>query len=350
MYRPPDDMYEPPPDDFEDQEPTLRRSRVRSTQRNTQLQQLQRLRAWLQSLAARLSTGLQHARDNLRAKGPLIPNVQRVQGRGMSGGISGGVGAWASAQLREFVAGLRFLTILSVPGSARLFHTDRVETHLPTGSAYFPIIGLLLVVALWLLLLILGPFLPIPALTALLVVALLVLTGGLHLDGLMDTCDGVFGGATREDKLEIMRDSRVGSFGVLGAASILLLKFAFLSSLTARHLAPAIFVALPAARAAVILVAGIFPAARLNGLGAAFRQTVTPPRLLFALITSLIIAVLAGHLAGFIAWLGSLLVAVLIGFGITRSIGGLTGDNYGAILETAEVAALLIIILLRSWL
>src|SRR5579859_5653602 len=109
-------------------------------------------------------------------------------------------------QYREFVAALRFLSVLPAPGSALLFESDETEPYLVIGCEYFPLVGLLLAVLLWLVMLLFSRLLPPLALAALLVVALVILTGGLNLDGLMDSCDGLFGGTTRERKLEIMRD------------------------------------------------------------------------------------------------------------------------------------------------
>src|SRR5437764_12149887 len=125
------------------------------------------------------------------------------------------------SQYREWVAAVRFLSVLPVPGRTQLFEKDEAGPRLVVGGAYFPLVGLLLASLLWLLVLLLTPFVPQLALAALLVVGLVILTGGLHLDGLMDTCDGLLGGSTCERKLEIMRDSRVGSFGMLGGACVL---------------------------------------------------------------------------------------------------------------------------------
>ena len=66
---------------------------------------------------------------------------------------------------------------------------------------------------------------------AILLASLVAVTRGLHLDGFMDTCDGLFGGYTRQRRLEIMRDSQVGAFGIAGAVSLLLLKYGALVSL-----------------------------------------------------------------------------------------------------------------------
>ena len=196
-------------------------------------------------------------------------------------------------QYREFVAALRFLSVLPAPGSTLLFESDETEPFLVIGCEYFPLVGLLLAALLWLLVLILTPLVPQLALAALLVVGLVLLTGGLHLDGLMDTCDGLLGGSTRERKLEIMRDSRVGSFGVLGGACILLLKFALLASVSIHALPLALLLALPSARWAMVLALRIFPSARPTGLGAAFHQVITTEGVLLAGIMAVAIVLLA---------------------------------------------------------
>jgi adenosylcobinamide-GDP ribazoletransferase len=192
------------------------------------------------------------------------------------------------------------------------------------------------------------PLVPQLALAGLLVVALVLLTGGLHVDGLMDTCDGLFGGATRERKLEIMRDSRVGSFGVLAGACVLLLKFAFFASLREHSLPLALLVILPSARWAMVLALCIFPSARSTGLGAAFHQAVTTERLVLASIVALTIVLIAGQWIGLIVWATTSATTLMLGFWITRNLGGLTGDSYGAIEEVVEVVALLVLVIVRA--
>jgi adenosylcobinamide-GDP ribazoletransferase len=252
-------------------------------------------------------------------------------------------------QCMEFVAAAQFLSVFPVPGSTRLFRTSTVDPRYIMGSGYFSLIGFLLGLITCIIPWLLGGFVPIYALSALIVVALVVLTGGLHLDGLMDTCDGVFGRADPDRKLEIMRDSRVGSFGVLGALCVLLLKFALFVSLGVSLLIPALLIVPAVARWTMILTARIFPSARIIGLGAAFRQTVTIPRLVLAALVSLLVALIFGHFVGLCIWLGASVVAVAIGAGIARLLGGLTGDVYGAIIEVTEVVALLLFVLVRFW-
>jgi len=100
-------------------------------------------------------------------------------------------------QYRELVAAIRFLSVLPAPGIALLFDKDETAPRLVIACEYFPVVGLLIALLLWLLVLLFSHLLPQPALSALVIVALVILTGGMHLDGLMDTCDGLFGGRTR---------------------------------------------------------------------------------------------------------------------------------------------------------
>jgi adenosylcobinamide-GDP ribazoletransferase len=166
----------------------------------------------------------------------------------------------------------------------------------------------------------------------------------------MDACDGLFGGTSRERKLEIMRDSRVGSFGVLGSASVILLKFALLASLSLHQLPLVFLLVLPVSRWAMVLAIYVFPSARSAGLGAAVRQVVTPRRALIATVLAFLIAIIAGHLIGLCVLGMATLVTLAAGLWVTRSLGGLTGDIYGMIAEVTEVACLLLLVFLRFWL
>ncbi len=258
---------------------------------------------------------------------------------------------WLVDQYMEIVAATRFLSVLPLPGPSNRFEVSSTNDQtLHLGSAYFPFVGFLLATLLYLVQLLVGFALPRLALAAVLVVALVMLTGGLHLDGLMDTCDGLFGGRTRERRLEIMRDSRVGSFGVLGGVCILLLKFALFASIGPRMLSLLFFLVLPCTRWAMVLALRVFPSARPGGLGATFRQTVTLPRLLVAAATAFLLALIVGHAVGILVWCVATGVALLLGAWVTRLIGGLTGDIYGAIAECSEVGVLLVLVSMRSML
>lgn len=257
---------------------------------------------------------------------------------------------WILDQYKELVAAMRFLSTLPIPGSAQLFRTDTGDARLFLGSAYFPLVGLLLAALLYIFVWLIGSLVSSLVLAALLVVLLVLLTGGLHLDGLMDSCDGLFGGRSPESKLEIMRDSRVGSFGVLGGICILLLKFALLASLNLQLIPLALLTILPISRWTMVQAMYAFPSARAKGLGAAFRQTVTRDRLICAAVLTLIIVWFASHLVGLMLWFCATLITWLIGRWISSALGGLTGDSYGTLAEVMEVMLLLLFTLLRFWL
>lgn len=235
---------------------------------------------------------------------------------------------------RDLLASLRFLTRLPLPGAPTVRGPG-------DSLAAFPLAGLvlgLLIVALDAIFAHLR--LPLFTRDVLVVLALVLLTGGLHLDGLMDTCDGLWGGATPERRLEIMRDSRVGGYGVLGGVCALLLKLAALAALPAHQRTCALIVAPVLGRWALVLAAVLFPPARPDGLGAAFRRGLTPARFAVAVGSSLTIVALAGRRNSLAAWLACSLVVWLAGRAALRKIPGLTGDTYGALAELTEIASL----------
>jgi adenosylcobinamide-GDP ribazoletransferase len=186
-----------------------------------------------------------------------------------------------------------------------------------------------------------------PYLTAaLLLVSLVVATRGLHLDGFMDVCDGLLGGYTPQRRLEIMRDSHVGSFAVAGVASLLLVKYGALLSLltlTAPGGSPipwALLLFPMLSRWAMVIVVGAFPYVRGQGLGSPFHQESGRLATALAMVVAVAAAVLLGGIGGAGMLIGVCLLAWLLGWGMAALLGGLTGDTYGATNEMTEVAAL----------
>ena len=236
---------------------------------------------------------------------------------------------------------LRFLTRLPLPGRPVLRGPGEV-------AGAFPLAGLLLgLVAATLDLLLAAAGLGGMARDALVVVGLVFLSGGLHLDGLMDTLDGLLGGHTAEARLAIMRDSRLGAYGVLAGVCVLLLKVGLLGALIGRPRTAALLLTPLLGRAAIVLGAAVFPPARPVGLGAAFRIGLSPRRLGLAAGTALFGCwALAGN-AGLLALAGCAGLALAMGAWIAARVGGLTGDSYGALCELTETAALLAFALLR---
>lgn len=226
---------------------------------------------------------------------------------------------------------------------------------LASSAAFFPPVGAALGAALGGLGLLVEGALPPGPTAALLLTAGALLTGGLHLDGLMDTADGVLGGRTPERRLEIMRDSRVGAYGMIAAGLALLGQYACLAELGGRERLLGLVVALTLGRWAMALALGLFPAARADGLGAAHRAEGSPGPAALATLGALLLVTLAaaasatGPAASRAAVATGLALLVVLGGGgwLSGRLGGLTGDTYGAICVLAETAALYAAVALR---
>ena len=167
-----------------------------------------------------------------------------------------------------------------------------------------------------------------------------VLTGALHLDGWADCCDGLFVPVDRARRLEIMKDPRVGGFGVVGLTLLLLVKWAALGYVLTTSQALLALVAVPAlARWAAVVGARSFASARPGGMGDVFRRGLGGWSL--AVVTIIALAAIAPLL-----WVGAVLWAVVtvaflaLAFFARARLGGLTGDVYGGIIELGEAVAL----------
>ncbi|MGB9804332.1 adenosylcobinamide-GDP ribazoletransferase [Desulfofundulus sp.] len=237
--------------------------------------------------------------------------------------------------LKTMAMSLQFLTRFYV------YRGEFDERAYGRAPLFFPLVGLFLGAAWAVLYLLLYRFFAPAVTAALLVLGMVVFTGGLHLDGFMDTMDGIFSGRPREKMLEIMRDSRVGAFGVLGLACLLLLKFALLLSLP-REVLPRLLLIIPAlSRWGMVYAIARFPYARPQGLGLLQVRHTRGRELAVASLFALGAGVLGGPL-GLVMLVFSFVVVHLLGRYLTWKLGGLTGDTYGAINEILEVFLLLI--------
>lgn len=169
------------------------------------------------------------------------------------------------------------------------------------------------------------------------------LTGGLHLDGLADCCDGLWHASNPRRRLEIMKDPHLGAFGAIGLGMALLLKFAMLSSLAPERAILTILLAASLGRW-VILLAGLQPLARSGGMGADFAAGLHKSSLAWGAIIPLTLTALLGWHGLFALVLTLLAVVGLLRF-VRDRIGGVTGDVFGLLVEVVEILVLLIGIL-----
>lgn len=176
---------------------------------------------------------------------------------------------------------------------------------------------------------------------ALAVVFLAAVTGNLHLDGLADTADGVFGGTSKERRLLIMRDSRVGTHAVVAVVSALLLKLLFLWAVPAQARTITLMVSAAVGRWSAVYAATVYPYARsAPGTGRAFADQAVPTDLAWASAVALVAALLLLGGVGAAGLVAAVLATAIASRFISKRLGGMTGDTYGALVEVTEIAAL----------
>ncbi|WP_426617430.1 adenosylcobinamide-GDP ribazoletransferase [Raoultella sp. R2A007] len=243
--------------------------------------------------------------------------------------------------IKLFWATLSFISRLPVPG--RWSQGLEID-HYVRGIVIFPLVGVLLGGLSGLVFLAVASWCGVPLAALFCVLALALLTGGFHLDGLADTCDGVFSARGRERMLEIMRDSRLGTHGGLALIFVLLAKVLVISELALRG-APvlaALAAACAAGRGVAVLLMYRHRYAREEGLGNVFIGKVSGKQTCVTLgVTAILAAILLPGMQGVMA-LGITMVAIFaIGQLLKRTLGGQTGDTLGAAIELGELIFLL---------
>lgn len=229
--------------------------------------------------------------------------------------------------MNDFLTALGLLTI--IPARYRDPITAR-------AYAWFPFVGLLLGASLVAAQFLLRVVSPNWVASALLLALWVTLSGALHLDGFADACDALFAATTRERRLEILRDVHLGTFGTVGLILLLIVKFAAIASATS--FAPILLA--PVLGRWAMVFAATFPLARSSGMAVMFHAGLTRRIVFIALMFTALVCAFFG-VRGLLALVVALAVAFLIARLAQNRLGGLTGDTYGMICESVEVAVLL---------
>lgn len=241
-----------------------------------------------------------------------------------------------------FWAALHFLTTFPAPLSA-----DLPEDTWGKSMAYFPLVGFVLGACL-----VVGNVLFLrvwpPMLAAACVLGLwVILTGALHLDGFADCCDGLLVAKSPEDRLRILRDPHVGTFGIVGIVILLLVKYACLVEIQSEPdiMNVGLILAPVLSRWIMVYVTVMYPYGREGqSLGRTFVSHVTRRSVWVSSLVALVLGLLVGGWMG----LASMIIVGMVGLGVAEwamtRLPGLTGDVYGAINELCEVAVLLLVV------
>ena len=240
----------------------------------------------------------------------------------------------ADFRLSDIADATRLLTRLPVPGG---------ESAPRGGDAAwaYPVAGILvgLITALTAAISVaIGLSAPVAAAAA--ISASVLATGALHEDGLSDTADGLWGGHSRERRLEIMKDSRVGAFGVLALILSVLLRWTAITDLvTSGQASEALVAAAALSRAAMSASMCLIPFARSDGLAVSVGTVSTRPALVAVLLSVTLAVVILGVPALPAAIAAGILTAAVLRIAKTK-VGGITGDILGAVQQTSEIAVL----------
>lgn len=244
----------------------------------------------------------------------------------------------ARGGLGTFWTAWHFLTVVPLPVKVP-FEIERMGR----SALFFPVVGLILGAILVSFDAAAASFFPRPIVNLFLMLLLVLITGGLHLDGFADTVDGLAGGATPAERLEIMRDGRIGALAVVGLFFLLAFKFLALNALPEavrwRGLLAFPFVG----RSMMVPAACFSRYPRPEGLGKSFVGNVPLPALAGAAVIFLVGMLFLFRLEG----LGAALLLTAAAFGavrwMARKTGGITGDQLGALGEGAEVLFLILL-------
>ncbi len=252
--------------------------------------------------------------------------------------------------IKEFFFALTFLTRL--PSPIKVEYNEE----LPSKSmAFYPLVGLIIGIFLVLSDIVLSTFLSTGIANIFILIVWIYLSGGLHLDGFIDSIDGLFSSRKKERMLEIMHDSRVGAFGVIALIILLLLKYNLLLEMPDLLRSGVLLFSPALSRFLIVIIAANFPLAMSSTLGKGFNYHLGLREQFIGAIWLLILMSVLNYfnfniLIFIVLSIISFLFTIIIALYVCRKIDGLTGDIYGAMVELNEVFILLSYIILSNWL
>jgi adenosylcobinamide-GDP ribazoletransferase len=246
--------------------------------------------------------------------------------------------------LRLFLTALQFLTRLPVPKWILAS-----EETLGKATKFFPLVGVIVgasgALTFWLML----HLLPHSAAVLCAIIFTAFITNGFHEDGLADTFDGFGGGWTREQALEIMRDSRLGTYGAMALIFLILGKYSFLSTLAPGQVSRWLIVAHTASRWTVLPLCSWLPYARAEGQGKLVAKQIGKAEIFIASVTLFGAVLLLSWKAALAALVVTGLAPLLSGLYFRARLSGITGDCLGATNQLTEVSLYLTAIILSRF-
>lgn len=245
--------------------------------------------------------------------------------------------------MKNFILMIQFLTRIPIN-----IKVDVDDKSFMKGIVYFPLVGLIVGILNVFFYLLSIRFLPVPITAVLVTLFNVCLTGAFHLDGLSDTCDGIYSSRKRERMLEIMKDSRVGTNGAAAIFFDLALRIVLIASLNKADAVKALAVSAILSRTMIVLLSHISQYARKEGgLGNYYIGKINLKTTIIAILTAVILSSVILRWKAVFVVLPVILITFIYNIYIKSKIGGMTGDTLGAAVEFIEVSVFLIILSFR---
>ncbi|EYE89254.1 hypothetical protein Q428_03775 [Fervidicella metallireducens AeB] len=245
--------------------------------------------------------------------------------------------------IKAFILMLQFLTRLPIN-----IPVDMDSKTLSRGAFFFPFVGVvvgLISGGVYYLFQFINN--DIASLSA--VFTIIFVTGGIHVDGLSDTADGFFSARSKERILEIMKDSRVGTFGVIAIIFDILAKYVIIKNIPAGLVIPALIFSCALGRTASSMLFSFGKSARPGGMGDMFTANPTKKYFISATIILTVIGLVTVRTMFLIALVSVVIFALLLMKLSYKTIDGLTGDVYGACTELCEIVSLTVFMAVSLW-
>ncbi|WP_251860176.1 adenosylcobinamide-GDP ribazoletransferase [Clostridium sp. Marseille-Q2269] len=244
--------------------------------------------------------------------------------------------------LNDFLLMIQFFT--RIPINKNL---ECKKENFKRGAFFLPVVAFIIGGIEYLIYLALKDFLPTNVIIVLLILFTAIITGGLHIDGLADTCDGFFSLRDKERIIEIMKDSRIGSYGTIALVMDLLLKYQLLYSLVIKGYSIAIILAPIIGRISILFLCLSNKTAKKNGSGNIFIGNMSKAIVFcITIITLGISTYFLGIKSAIIPFISVLLITYILYLLCLNKINGLTGDTLGACNELGEITFLLILLMM----
>ena len=245
--------------------------------------------------------------------------------------------------MKDFLQALSFLTILPM---TRLPLPE--EKALARSMAFFPLVGLLIGLLMAIAYFLLSYLFSNSLVLWLTLGCLVLLTRGLHLDGFADTIDGFAAGGPKENILEVMKDSRIGAFGVVGLILLIGAKYLALEQIVGPSIPYSLILMTVMGRNSMVWVCFRSPYARAGGgLAKPFVENLATREMIISSASALGIGLLLRGLDGVMVFLGIGLFSLVFRLFFLKKLGGVTGDILGAANELSELLCLIFLIIFK---